>query len=235
MAESEIDLLGIQRGLVVAPAGCGKTELISTALTRHMGPKPILVLTHTNAGVVALRSRLDRARVPTSRYRLATLDGWALRLATMFPVRSSFPAEVPARPNYPRIREAAIRLLKAGHIADALTASYAHLLVDEYQDCSIRQHCIVYYAAHSLPTCALGDPMQAIFGFSTDDPLAEWERYVCGFFPKAGELDRPWRWINAKSEPLGEWLLDVRRKLQARTPIDLEHFHAERRYPELAR
>lgn len=221
MAGSEIDLLGIQRGLVVAPAGCGKTELISAALTRHTGSKPILVLTHTNAGVVALRARLDRAGVPASRYRLVTLDGWALRLATMFPMRAGFTADVPARPNYPRIREAAIRLLQAGHIADALSASYARLLVDEYQDCSTRQHHIVYCAAHSLPTCALGDPMQAIFGFSTDDPLAEWEKHVCGFFPQAGELDRPWRWINAESKALGEWLLDVRQKLLARIPIDL--------------
>ena len=222
MVGGDIDLLGIERGLVIAPAGCGKTELISTALTRYAGPKPILVLTHTNAGVVALRARLDRAGVPSVRYRLMTLDGWALRLATMFPERAGFPADVPARPNYPRIRDAAIRLLRAGHIADALRASYARLLVDEYQDCSVRQHTILSCAAHVLPTCALGDPMQAIFNFNSDDPLAEWEKHVCGFFPAAGELTRPWRWIKAKSEALGEWLLEVRRSLLAGGAIDLQ-------------
>jgi hypothetical protein len=221
MAGTEIDLLGIERGLVVAPAGCGKTQLIADALARHAAAKPILVLTHTNAGVVALRARLDRAGLPPARYRLMTLDGWALRLATMFPTRAQFPAKIPARPSYPRIREAAIRLLKDGHIADSIRASYARLFVDEYQDCSIRQHALIHYAAHYLPTSALGDPMQAIFGFSTDDPLASWEEHVCGFFPKAGELNQPWRWINAQNEPLGQWLLDVRQKLMARQPICL--------------
>ncbi len=60
----EIDLLEISRGTVVAPAGCGKTHLIADALSRHTGTKPILVLTHTNAGVAALRGRLERAGVP---------------------------------------------------------------------------------------------------------------------------------------------------------------------------
>jgi DNA helicase-2/ATP-dependent DNA helicase PcrA len=73
--EPEIDLLAIERGTVTAPAGCGKTHLIAAALSRKGGPKPVLVLTHTNAGVAALRGRLDRAGVPSSAYRLATIDG----------------------------------------------------------------------------------------------------------------------------------------------------------------
>lgn len=85
MASDDTDLLAIQRGLVIAPAGCGKTQLIVEALKRHAGDKPILVLTHTNAGVAALRSRLDRAKVQPGRYRLSTIDGFAIRLVGMFP------------------------------------------------------------------------------------------------------------------------------------------------------
>ena len=59
-----IKLLKIERGTVTAPAGCGKTQLIADVLTRHEGAKPILVLTHTNAGVVALRGRFDRVCQP---------------------------------------------------------------------------------------------------------------------------------------------------------------------------
>jgi ATP-dependent exoDNAse (exonuclease V) beta subunit len=142
MAPAEIDLLGIPRGLVVAPAGCGKTQLIADALVRHSERKPILILTHTNAGVVALRSRLERAGVKPSAYRLSTIDGWAIRLITAFPERAAHnPAIVSgARPNYPAIREAAANLLRHQHINDVVAASYARLLVDEYQDCSIRQH-----------------------------------------------------------------------------------------------
>ena len=89
MPENDIDLLAIDRGTVTAPAGCGKTHLIAEALTRHADAKPILVLTHTNAGVVALRGRLDRAGVPAKAYRLSTIDGWAMRLISTFPARSA--------------------------------------------------------------------------------------------------------------------------------------------------
>ena len=101
-----------------------------------------------------------------------------------------------------------------------MTASYARLIVDEYQDCSIRQHAVVANAAQTLPTCVLGDSMQAIFGFGDDD-LANWDDDVCTFFLPAGELDTPWRWINAGAEPLGRWLLDVRAKLRRGESIDL--------------
>lgn len=84
----EIDLLAIQRGSITAPAGCGKTQLIAEALASHSGNRPILVLTHTNAGVTALRTRLKRAGVPSSAYRLSTIDGFAMRLIAKFPARS---------------------------------------------------------------------------------------------------------------------------------------------------
>jgi DNA helicase-2/ATP-dependent DNA helicase PcrA len=224
MPENDIDLLAIDRGTVTAPAGCGKTHLIAEALTRHGGNKPILVLTHTNAGVVALRGRLDRAGVPANAYRLSTIDGWAMRLISMFPQRSGHNPDLLklVRPgtDYPNIRVAAINLLKAGHISDVLAASYSRLIVDEYQDCSIRQHAVVGYTAQTLPTCILGDPMQAIFGFGADD-LAKWEEQVCAYFPLVGELGTPWRWINAGAESLGRWLLEVRGKLLRGEPIDL--------------
>ncbi len=219
-----IDLLAIDRGTVTAPAGCGKTHCISDALVRHDRPKPILILTHTNAGVVALRGRLDRAGVPSRAYRLATIDGWAMRLISMFPARSAHNPDILKLTNpgadYPNIRVAAFNLLKNGHINDVLAASYSRLIVDEYQDCSLRQHAVVYYAAEVLPTCLLGDPMQAIFGFGSD-PLAKWDEHVIAYFPVAGELTTPWRWKNAGAEALGLWLLEVRRLLLAGQPVDL--------------
>ena len=84
MSKNDFDLLTIARGTITAPAGCGKTSLIADALTRHVGPKPVLVLTHTNAGVAALRTRLGKAGVPPKAYRLATIDGWAMRLISNF-------------------------------------------------------------------------------------------------------------------------------------------------------
>jgi len=224
MCNDRLDLLAIDRGTVTAPAGCGKTHLIADALSRHQDRKPVLVLTHTNAGVVALRGRLDRAGVPSKSYRLSTIDGWAMRLISTFPARSAHNPDLlkleNRRTDYPNIRVAAFNLIRAGHINDVLSASYSRLIVDEYQDCSIRQHAVVASAAQVLPTCVLGDPLQAIFGFGVDG-LADWNGHVCEFFPVAGELDTPWRWINAESEPLGRWLLDVRARLLRGEEIDL--------------
>ena len=218
------NLLAIPSGTVTAPAGCGKTQLIADALLHHRSGKPILVLTHTNAGVAALRSRLDRAGVSGSVYRLSTIDGWAMRLISTFPMRSGHDPAIldlaTPRTDYPAIRRAAWTLLKAGHLSDALKASYERLIVDEYQDCSVPQHAIVYYAAQVLPTCVLGDPMQAIFGFG--EPLADWNEHVCTHFPCVGELTIPWRWKNAGTDELGEWLLYVRHLLVMKQPVDLK-------------
>lgn len=220
----EVDLLAIDRGTVTAPAGCGKTHLIAQALARHAGPKPILVLTHTNAGVAALRARLDKAGVTPGTYRLATIDGWSMRLLTLFPKRGGHNPEILTvtnpRAHYPAIRHAAAVLLRDGHINDVLAATYDRLIVDEYQDCSEVQHAIVAFASLSLGTCVLGDPLQAIFGFQ-GNALADWDQHVCTYFPIAAELTEPWRWINAGEEAFGRYLLDVRHRLIAGQGVDL--------------
>lgn len=224
MAAPEIDLLTIEKGAITAPAGCGKTQLIANALSRHANPKPVLVLTHTNAGVAALRGRLDRSGVPSPRYRLATLDGFAMRLISTFPKRSGHDPAILELSNpssdYPAIRDAAVTLLQAGHLSDILPATYDRLFVDEYQDCSLIQHALAVGIAEMLPACVLGDPMQAVFGFK-GNRLVDWDHDVHGYFESAGELTTPWRWINAKEEAFGRWLLDVRKRLLANESIDL--------------
>jgi DNA helicase-2/ATP-dependent DNA helicase PcrA len=222
MAAVEIDLRTISRGLVIAPAGCGKTQLIIDALTRHDGPKPTLVLTHTNAGAAALRGRLEKVGVKPKGYRATTLDGFAIRLISTFPQRAGHDPRIVTerRPNYDAIRDTAARLVAAGHLHDILAASYDRLFVDEYQDCSIRQHALVAWLAQSLPTAIVGDPFQSIFGFGTD-PLADWQSQVVPFFPVVGELKTPWRWINAGAPELGNWLLAIRDNLARGAPIDL--------------
>ncbi|WP_298854970.1 UvrD-helicase domain-containing protein [uncultured Ruegeria sp.] len=219
---TDIDLLTVERGMVIAPAGCGKTQLIVEALRRNNSDKPVLVLTHTNAGVAALRQRLAKEKLPAGGYKLATIDGWALRLVSTFPERSGYDGGAnPKKPNYLKIRKAAWGLLKANHITDVLKASYSHILVDEYQDCSHNQHAILFYAAKHLPCCVLADQMQAIFGFG-NDPLADWDKHVSKHFPKISELDEPWRWKNAGNEELGQWLLSVRKTLLVGGEVDLD-------------
>lgn len=220
----ELDLFAFDRGSITAPAGCGKTQLIADTIEAHTGSKPILVLTHTNAGVSALRSRFKRAGVKSSRYKVTTIDGFAIRLIGQFPTRSGHDPAILDLVNpstdYPAIREAAWQLLRAGHVNDALRSTYSRLIVDEYQDCNILQHRIVDWAAVALPTCVLGDPMQAIFGFAGNQ-LVNWPTDVIPQFPARGHLQTPWRWRRADTEPLGIWLLAARQELEAGRPVNL--------------
>ena len=220
----ELDLLAADRGSVTAPAGCGKTHLIADTLALHAGPKPVLVLTHTNSGAAALRQRMKKAGVGSAAFRVSTIDGFVMRLIAMFPMRSAIDPGVLEISNpgndYPTIRHAALGLLQAGHLSTALRATYARVIVDEYQDCNLVQHNIVDELAADLPTVVLGDPMQAIFGFG-GNRLVSWGRDVARRFPPIGELAMPWRWINAGTEELGRWLLYARAELQAGRAVDL--------------
>ena len=220
----DIDLLEQLSGSVVAPAGCGKTQLIADTLSRGAHQKPVLVLTHTNAGVHALRARLHRMGVPSSDFKLATIDGWALRLISTFPKRSNHTAKILLLKNpnadYLAIREAALQLLVSGHLDKPLRATYSRVLVDEYQDCTQIQHAIVCSISTVLSTCVLGDPLQAIFGFG-GARLADWSQEVEVAFKPLGKLSKPWRWINSGAEPLGRWLLEVRQALLDGNEFDL--------------
>lgn len=221
--EAECQLLAATRGVVTAPAGCGKTHLIGIALRSYTGAKPVLILTHTNAGVAAMRDRLQRASVDTRKYRLSTIDGWLMRLIATFPARSGHAPKLldvrSPRNDYPEIRQRALALLTAGHVSDVIRSSYAHLIVDEYQDCSVTQHRIMQHLTALLPSCVLGDPMQAIFNFS--EPVAHWDNEVRSHFQEHAYLTTPWRWRNAGAEPLGQWLLHVRDQLAQGRPIDI--------------
>ena len=219
----EPDPLQISRGCIQAPAGCGKTHLILDSLKRGAGQKPILVLTHTNAAVAALRQRLDHSKVPKSNYRLATIDGWAMRMVSMFPMRSAADPSIlellnPAT-DYQEIKKAVLRLLQGGHIDNLLAANYSRLLVDEYQDCLRSQHQIVCEIARVLPTCIFGDVLQGIFDFG--DVQVDWHSEVLRDFPLVVELSTPWRWNRVGSEALGRWLLSIRSVLLSGSQIDL--------------
>ena len=195
-----------------------------------------MVLTHTNAGVVALRARLKRAGVQSSAYRLSTIDGFSMRLIAKFPARSGHASGLlelrSPSSDYPAIRTAARHLLEAGHVSNAIASTYSRLLVDEYQDCSLVQHGIISALAEILPTCVVGDPLQAIFGFRGNQ-LVEWVADVEARFPSAGILSIPWRWQLSGAEALGRWLLSLRPLLSACQPIDLRNAPAEVRWVQL--
>lgn len=211
MCDAALDILAHRRGSVSAPAGCGKTQLITSALLRSSDSKPTLVLTHTNAGRAALEQRLKKLNVSGATARVATLDSWAIRLVQCFPQRSGLAAAVLRvqgnSANYVAIRQAALSILKAGHANTIVSATYSRVIVDEYQDCGSLQHQMVLALADLLPTVVLGDPLQVIFDFA--GPVADWHKEVIPAFPTLAWKPEPWRWKNADAPELGDWLLNT--------------------------
>jgi len=212
-------VLNSERGLIVAPAGCGKTHLITEALN-IAAEKPYLVLTHTTAGVAALKQRLKRLRVPSNNFVVSTIDGWALRVAKMFP-NSCVIQSTPKSPRvfYPELRRKVNKYICAGNIVEIIRSSYSRLLVDEYQDCDVDQHKLICSLSEVLPTVVFGDPMQCIFSFG--GPMPSWDQDVKARFPLIAELNTPWRWNNAETPELGQWILNCRDALLNGGSIDL--------------
>lgn len=206
------------RGLVVAPAGCGKTELIVRAVAANGERGRQLILTHTNAGVRALLDRLRKRGIPGRSYRVETIDGWALKYARAYPSLSGWICEEGPMEaaQWNLVRSAASKCLTKTSIRKVVTQSYSGVYVDEYQDCTGPQHKLILMLAELLPCRIVGDPLQGIFDF---DGGIDWSKEVQPCFPLLHRLDKPWRW--QKNPQLGEWLQTVRILLATGQEIDL--------------
>ena len=151
-------------GYVVAPAGHGKTHLIAESTARSSGRQ--LILTHTYAGVNALRRKMRVLNVSDRTYHIDTIASWALRLSLSYSGTSGWKDERPANnEQWNALYDACTRLLDHEFIRRIVRASYDGVYVDEYQDCSVAQHGIVVKLARDLPSRVLGDPLQGIFDF----------------------------------------------------------------------
>jgi hypothetical protein len=182
-------------GYVIAPAGFGKTHLIAESTSRGAGRQ--LVLTHTYAGVNALRKKMRMLGVSERLHHTDTIASWALRLCLSYSGTSRWDKERPAgNEQWSSMYEACARLLDYAFVRRIVRASFAGLYVDEYQDCSTAQHAIVLKLARDLPCRILGDPLQGIFDFEGQNPidwrgmlmavlsdLARWRSHIAGYRP----------------------------------------------------
>lgn len=211
---------------VELPAGTGKTHLLAAVVTELTAlaassetlTNRALVLTHTNAGVHAIRKRLDDFGAGKA-VRVSTISSFAFELARAYPQLGGL--EIPEVPNWENSAsyiEAATRVSGSGHIRRVLGASFTHILVDEYQDCTESQHEFVLRLTEAIPAVGVfGDQLQAIFGFA--DPLVSWTA-VEAAFPKFDIDWIPWRW-KGHNEALGKWLVLARDLLRVGKVFDL--------------
>jgi DNA helicase-2/ATP-dependent DNA helicase PcrA len=222
MADESEDLApliySLSAGSVVAAAGCGKTEQIARATGYGEGRR--LVLTHTHAGVDALRKRLKDNHVSSTRFAIDTIAGWCLRYAASYPSRSRLTVVEPkGEEGWTSVYDATLKLLVSGAINQVLRASYSGVFVDEYQDCGGLQHQVVSALATLLPVCVFGDPLQAIFDFNGQAPV-DWNTDVFPHFPCIRRLTKPHRWHSLGNTDMANWLEKVRSALDTGRPID---------------
>ncbi|NKI70264.1 AAA family ATPase [Collimonas pratensis] len=205
------------KGYVIAPAGYGKTHLIAMAVKASSQRQ--LILTHTYAGVNAIKKKMQTLAVPASRYQIDTIASWTLRLCLYFPNTSKWNKEYPSGKEWAKLYEAGTALLAKPFVERFVRSSYSGVYVDEYQDCSSQQHTLVEAIGKHLSCRLLGDPMQAIFDFA-DKPV-DWERDVYPHYQLLGELKKPWRWHSAGAPELGGWLDEASKRLRAGEKISI--------------
>ncbi|MEI3535421.1 MAG: UvrD-helicase domain-containing protein [Bacilli bacterium] len=178
---------------VIAPAGCGKTKMIcDIANSKNY---PVLLLTHTNAGVDAMKRNINNSKV-----KILTISSFVNKYVNAYKHLSELSnIEI----NYDNQYNGFIKLLDFSIIKDVLTYNYQLIFIDEFQDCTIEQCNIINKISEIIPVKVFGDEMQAIFNFKRLSSFND----LLNFKP-AGELNYPWRWKD--NLELGKWTIKLR-------------------------
>ena len=165
------DFITKQKCMVIAPAGFGKTHTISQCVELTLGRQ--LILTHTNAGIASIKEKLTVNNVPTSKYHIETISGFAQKYVNAFCKQSDIPT-IKDKQYYITIYEKAAELFSKNPVLNIIKYTYTGLFVDEYQDCTLKQHNLILQLAEKLPTRLFADPLQGIFNFNPKaDPLID--------------------------------------------------------------
>lgn len=212
MTEQEIEqVLSAENACIIAPAGHGKTEMIADLVMR--ANKKVLVITHTNAGVDALKKRFVRKSIDAKKYSLTTIAGLCIKWCNSYPQSGHFNQELsPERKDeiheyYQQLYIGAERIFSTAWAGIVLKNTYDGVIVDEYQDCTLEQHAIMCSINKHIPVWVLGDPLQGIFGWA--GKLVDWDEIGFQRFPVT---THPWRW-EATCPALGSFLESVREQL----------------------
>lgn len=209
MKPEEISLIQSKQNVaIIAPAGHGKTEMITDLVEVLPGKK--LVLTHTNAGVAALIQRLAKKKIDKEKYTLSTISAFCMRWCGAYPLTSGVDQSIPITDKrfYGEQTSGTIRIFSHFWARDIIKASYSCVIVDEYQDCVLEQHQVFLEINKTVPVYVLGDPLQSIFGWA-GTPVS-WSTIEF----ESIHLDTyPYRWEHSNRE-LGQYLTEVRATLE---------------------
>lgn len=210
MAIDWSEFINSEQSFLEAYAGHGKTTAIADCLIQSNSDSRFLILTHTHAGIASLVKKFKSKSVPSSKYQLETIDGFAQRIVLSQQDNVNLPSQEDK--SYFKI---AVRicegLLKSKRIQYVMEISYDGVFVDEYQDCSPEQHQMILSLTENIPLHCLGDHLQGIFSFGKEK-IIDLERDLF-FFQKFNCLEYPWRW-HPDNLPLGNKIKEMRKELE---------------------
>lgn len=212
------EFLSCNRGILIAPAGHGKTTAIADCLSQCPENSCQLVLTHTHAGIAALRTKFRMKNISPERFQLETITSFAQKYVLSFYGSSALPL-VEDKHYFDDAVEKCCKLMASPTVQAVVKSSYDGVFVDEYQDCTIRQHDMIMSLAKDLPLHLLGDPLQGIFSFDKK-PLIDFDINLREF-REFNLLPHPWRWENTNAE-LGKEILRLRNLLISGNDVSLE-------------
>lgn len=215
------DFLKCRKGLLIAPAGHGKTHAIASCIGMCDDSSVHLILTHTHAGIGSLRNKLNSLGISKQKYVIETICGFAQKITSAYTQFGNIPKQ--AEPEYFKyVVNRATNLISKKSVQLVLIKSYQSVFVDEYQDCSIEQDNLIRKLSDLMPIHIFGDEMQGIFDFSDtkvdfNRELSDYRRYTF--------LNEPWRWLcNGNCKELGQKILRCRENLLTnRTTYNLVH------------
>lgn len=225
------DFIEKRKAMLIAPAGYGKTYTISAGLDLLSESGKQLVLTHTHAGVAAIKEKVAKTEIPSKSFHIETISSFCQRYVMAFYNGNDIPSQDLGGKYYSFILEKATHILARECVASIVRKSFTGLFVDEYQDCTVSQHELINVISDFLPTRILGDPLQGIFGFKGDE-LVDLDNtdQMASYCANRFELEKPQRWLRGNNAQLGEDLKSIRQSLVSNAPINLSSFSAIENY-----
>lgn len=214
------EFLSHQKSKIIAPAGYGKTYSLAQCI-KHVQGKA-LILTHTHAGVAAIKDKLKAQLVAPEKYHVETISSFSQKYTNSYYIGGDIPEQDTSNEFHSFMLEKSREICATNIIQGVLKNSYERIFVDEYQDCTQEQHALLQVLSKSIPIHIFGDPMQGIFGFRGQQ-LVDFDNDL-DEFSEAPSLSIPFRWNNAGSSGLGQDLHNMRTALEQGEDLDLNNY-----------
>ena len=200
-----------EKSLIIAPAGYGKTHTITECVKAIPDSDKVLILTHTHAGIASIKNKMINEKVDNKKFNIETITSYAQKYVKSY-CTDTLPDIEDSANYWDFILEKVIDVFNSTHIKKVIGSTYKHLFVDEYQDCSKKQHNMILKLSEILPTHVLGDPLQGIIDFN--ETLVNFEEDVIPIFGEPLKLTVPYRWINSENNDFASFLVNVRQLLE---------------------